>query len=165
MAEIFFISDLHLGHAKILEFESSRMELGKTVEEHNEAIVDNINSVVRPKDTLWVLGDVVFGRENFSYLKRMNGHKKLVLGNHDQYPTDVYSRYFNTIKGAVKLDDFILTHIPIHETQKFRFKGNIHGHLHSKVLPDPFYFNVSCEVLKYKPIPFQTIKDHYAREE
>lgn len=158
MPEIFFISDLHIGHRKVLEFEESRMSLGKTIEEHDEALVDRINSVVRPRDTLWILGDVVFGRQGFQHLAQMNGYKKLVMGNHDQYPIELYQRHFSAIKGAVKLEDFILTHIPIHPSQKFRFKGNIHGHLHSKTIPDPFYYNVSCERIDYRPIPFYQIR-------
>lgn len=160
MPEIFLISDTHFGHNKILEFEPTRRELGATIEEHNEALVDRWNSVVRPKDTVWHLGDVLFGREAFKYLARLNGIKKLVMGNHDNYPVDLYLRHFRTVKACVKLDnDFLLTHIPVHESQKHRFTANIHGHLHSRTVPgDPFYVNVSCERIDFTPIPLHVVK-------
>lgn len=163
MPEIFLISDTHFGHEKILQFEESRLQLGKTIEEHDQALVERWNSVVRPKDTVWHLGDVLFGRTSFKTLGRLNGIKKLVLGNHDTYNIKNYLHYFNTAYGAFRMDDFILTHIPIHPSQKYRFKGNIHGHLHSKNIDnDPFYCNVSCEQMNFRPIPFHIVKMHYA---
>lgn len=160
--EIFFISDLHIGHEKILVYERSRVEqLGKSVEECAETMIQNWNKTVRKKDTVWVLGDIVFGRAHFAYLKRLNGILKMIGGNHDVYPIKTYLHYFDAVFGAHKLDDFILTHIPIHESQKHRFRGNIHGHLHSKVIPDPFYYNVSCERVNYTPMPFNVIKETF----
>ena len=161
MPEVFLISDTHFGHNKILQFEESRLQLGKTVEEHNEALVERWNKTVRSRDTVWHLGDVLFGRDSFEYLGRLNGIKKLVMGNHDNYPVNLYLRHFNTVKACYKLDDFLLTHIPVHETQKSRFKGNIHGHMHSKVLSDPFYSNVSCERIDFTPIPLHIVKKAY----
>lgn len=161
MAEIFLISDTHFGHHKILEFEELRRQLGKTIEEHDAALVERWNSVVSPKDTVWHLGDVLFGRHSFKILGGLNGIKKLVKGNHDTYNVKNYLHYFNDVHGCYKMDDFLLSHIPIHESQKYRFKGNIHGHMHGKVLQDPFYCNVSCEQVAFRPIPFYMVKAHY----
>ena len=53
----YFISDLHLGHRKILEYSPARG--GKTIDEHDEWLVSQWNSVVRnKKDLVWVLGDI-----------------------------------------------------------------------------------------------------------
>lgn len=161
MAEIFLISDTHFGHHKILEFEESRRELGKTIEEHDATLVERWNSVVRPRDTVWHLGDVLFGRHSFKILGQLNGIKKLVKGNHDTYNVKNYLHYFNDVHGCYKMDDFLLSHIPMHESQKYRFKGNIHGHMHGKSLPDPFYCNVSCEQINFRPVPFYMVKQHY----
>lgn len=166
MAEVFLISDTHFGHTKILDFVPARAEnLGKTVEEHNEALVERWNAVIRSRDTVWHLGDVLFGQNNFSILGRLNGIKKLVLGNHDTYNASRYLQYFNDVKGAAKLDDFLLTHIPVHPSQKYRWRGNIHGHMHEKVLDDTFYFNVSCEQVNFQPFPFYQIKRAYEQRE
>lgn len=162
MVEVFLISDTHFGHHKILQFVEARNQLGKTIEEHDEALVERWNRVVRPRDTVWHLGDVLFGRHSFRHLGRLNGHKKLVKGNHDHYPLAAYTEHFKDVHGAHKLDDFLLSHIPIHPSQKYRFKGNIHGHLHEKVLDDPFYFNVSCEQINYEPLPLYVVKQRFA---
>ena len=93
------------------------------------------NHVVNPKDTVWVLGDVVFGQHNLEKLARLNGYKHLVMGNHDHFPSSEYLKYFARLHGCTNYRDFILIliliHVPVHPLNIGRFKGNIHGHLHS----------------------------------
>ena len=151
MNKIFLIGDTHFGHAKILEFEKEK-RVFSSVEEMNETLVENWNSVVKEHDTVWHLGDVAFGRSNIDICSRLNGYKNLVLGNHDQYPLEHYKYYFNRIVGSYKLGGYILTHVPVHPDQFYRFKGNIHGHLHSKNLDDKRYINVSAEQINLTPI-------------
>ena len=71
-----------------------------------------------------------------------------------------------------KLDEFALTHIPLHPSSVGRWaKGNIHGHLHAnKVMkgwgwfkkPDPRYICVCVEQTEFKPIDFEAIRSKYA---
>jgi calcineurin-like phosphoesterase family protein len=147
---IFIIADTHFGHKKILEFEAAHRQFS-SIEEHDEYIVEGWNRAVGKNDTVWHLGDVLFGRDSFKYLARLNGNKKLVMGNHDNYPLELYQQHFTRICGGMKLRDFILTHIPIHTDQFYRFSGNIHGHMHSKSLDDKRYINVSAENLGLVP--------------
>jgi calcineurin-like phosphoesterase family protein len=52
----------------------------------NEMIVHNWNAIVRPDDTVYHLGDVALGpiEDSLKYIGRLNGHKILVVGNHDR---------------------------------------------------------------------------------
>lgn len=127
----FVIGDTHFGHAKIITFEPARFQF-RTIEEHDETLIYRWNSVVNKRDTVWHLGGVLFGRHSFAVLPRLNGFKKLVMGNHDQYPIALYAEHFTRIFGAAQLSDCILTHVPVHESQFHRYRANIHGHLHSK---------------------------------
>lgn len=43
---VYFISDLHLSHKRILEFSGQYRDWASTVEEHDEILIDRINSVV-----------------------------------------------------------------------------------------------------------------------
>lgn len=154
MSNIFFISDLHLGHKRILEFSPCRG--GSTIEEHNQWLIEQWNSVVKKGDLVWVLGDVAFGTEPLKLLEKMNGYKNLVRGNHDKLDTQTYLKYFNHVYGLVKKYNFWLSHAPIHEGS-LRDRVNIHGHVHSNSVKtggqlDLRYFNVSVEALGGVPI-------------
>lgn len=144
MNRVFIIADTHFGHAKIIEFEAAARPFS-TIEEHDDELVHRWNTVVKPKDTVWHLGDVLFGEGTFATLGKLNGVKKLVMGNHDHYPVTRYLEHFNSLHGTVSLHGYILSHVPVHPGQFGRFKGNIHGHLHSKTMDDPRYANVSAE--------------------
>ena len=79
-------------------------------------------------------------------MEKLNGTKVLIRGNHDIFRLRDYQPYFKDIRGSHKLDNFVLTHIPVHPYCLPRWcEGNIHGHLHSNTLNDPMYFNVSVE--------------------
>lgn len=153
MNRVFLIGDTHFGHSKVLEFEPEARPF-QNIAEHDERLVELWNETVKPKDTVWHLGDVGFGIGFFDILPKLNGVKKLVMGNHDRYPAERYLEHFYGVYGAVKLRDYILTHVPIHDSQFYRFLGNIHGHLHSKKLEDTRYINVSAECIGLRPIFF-----------
>jgi calcineurin-like phosphoesterase family protein len=166
MHNTFFAGDTHLGHGRVFEFEPEHRPF-KTVDEHDEAIVERWNAVVKPKDTVWHMGDVMFGKTSEKYLARLNGIKKLVMGNHDIYSAEFYLRYFNSVNGAVKYETtvdgvkcrLILTHVPIHPSQFYRFTANVHGHLHSDTITgDLRYINTSIEQNNLQPISIEEIK-------
>lgn len=156
MSEVFFISDTHFGHKKIIEFSKERGEFG-SIEEHDEFLVQNWNNTVGKRDTVWHLGDFCFGRKNIAIAERLNGYKRLVMGNHDLYGAHEYTPYFDRIYGAAEYKGYVLTHIPVHPDQFQRYRGNIHGHLHSCTLDDPRYINACCEQISCTPILFEEL--------
>lgn len=157
---IFFISDTHFGHKNIIKFEATRpFRPFSTIEEHDEELIKRWNSRVTPNDTVYHLGDVAFGSTNIHLCSLLNGRKKLILGNHDHYPSHEYLKYFEKLYGALALPGFILTHVPVHPCQLERFGRNIHGHMHSyNVENDPRFINVSCEQINLTPIALEEIQ-------
>lgn len=84
-------SDWHFGHVNILDYCSERrayLGLSDTanVTDMNEALVRLWNRQVEPDDVVFVVGDMCMGRveETIKYVSRLNGHKQLILGNHDR---------------------------------------------------------------------------------
>ena len=77
---VWYTADLHAGHARIIELCQRPFA---SVEEMDEALVENWNRLVEPADTVWVLGDVAMGTKNLGVVGRLNGNKILVAGNHD----------------------------------------------------------------------------------
>lgn len=81
MSKIFFTSDTHFWHANVIRYCDRPYS---SVEEMNEALVDNWNSVVRAEDTIYHLGDFSLSRRAAeTILPRLSGRKILVAGNHD----------------------------------------------------------------------------------
>jgi calcineurin-like phosphoesterase family protein len=161
MTNTFFTSDHHFGHKNILEYEKQHRPFA-SVEEMNEALIDKWNSVVTRNDIVYYLGDFCFGRENIAIADRLNGKKRLILGNHDVYPIDEYLKYFDKVFGCLFYKTCILTHIPVHPNHA-RAMINIHGHLHSKVTDremrnQPLYVNVSVEQTDLTPISFEEVQ-------
>jgi len=157
MTNTFFIGDPHFGHKNIIKFGSRPFP---TIEDHDEELIRRWNSVVRKIDNVWVLGDFCFGKANLAIADRLNGNKRLVMGNHDMYASADYLQYFDKLLGAVEFKDCILTHIPVHFSQFERYKFNIHGHLHSKVIEGNFksrYLNVSAEQIDLTPISYEDL--------
>ena len=151
MNKVYVTSDTHFGHKKVLEFESNSRPFA-TIDEHDAELVTRWNSVVSKNDTVWHLGDVLFGAHSFETLKLLNGRKKLVMGNHDRYPTAKYLEHFSVVLGSAEYKGCILTHIPIHPDQLRRYKLNIHGHLHSDFMNDNRYICVSVEHTNLTPV-------------
>jgi len=170
MANIFFASDHHFGHTNILTFkrdDGTPLRDFASVEEMDEHIVQCHNSVVRPGDKVYFLGDVAMSKKSSALhvLARMNGEKVLIKGNHDQCKPWAYLDYFNDIRGSHQFEGLIMTHIPIHPESLARWGLNVHGHLHYNVvkmplsqIPDKRYFNVSMERINYTPISLEEIK-------
>lgn len=157
-AKIFVIGDTHFGHTNIIKFEGDFRPFA-TIQEHDEALVERWNSVVCPQDTVWHLGDVCFGMQNLWRVGKLNGHKKLVMGNHDRFDSNVYLKYFERLYGVGSVDRKInekhvrcvLTHIPVNPAQFSRYEFNVHGHLHHNNYDDKRYINVSCEQSNLTP--------------
>jgi calcineurin-like phosphoesterase family protein len=170
----FVCADMHLGHKGIVQFlrEDGNKERPWTdVEEMNEALIENWNKVVRPKDTVIVLGDFVINRSALPLADRLNGTKELVMGNHDTMRAEEYLVYFKKLHGCKVFDDYIMSHIPLHPSSVIpRYKGNVHGHLHSGVVEDisgnkdARYFCVSMENIDYTPMSWEECKLKFKEE-
>lgn len=159
--EIWFCSDHHLGHANLLKFKGKNGHPGRTrfgsIEEHNEYIVHCHNSVVKPGDIVYMLGDVCWNSSSVKLLKQMTGNKTIIMGNHDKQKTNSYIGSVNELRGAMYFGrgiNAIMTHIPVHNSQLngTRFDYNIHGHMHTHKIADPRYLNVCMEQINYTPI-------------
>ncbi len=174
----FLISDTHFGHTntwqKFTVEDGSPLRPFTSTEEMDETMVDNWNKTVRPQDTVYHLGDVVIARRNLETVKRLNGRKILIRGNHDIFrDKDYYEAGFEQIHGVrVFVDKFILSHIPLHpDCVGERFKRNVHGHLHGNRImggwqhdwaedvevPDPRYLCVCVEQINYTPVSFDDV--------
>lgn len=144
-AKIFITSDIHFSHEKIIQYCPDR---GSSVEEMNEKIVRNWNSVVSPDDHTYILGDVAMGKiqDAPKYIRRLNGTKTLILGNHDKTlkklikndPSlhdmfdGIHSYFELTYRYQEKKHLLVLCHFRFADfNQHHNGTVNFHGHNHS----------------------------------
>lgn len=85
---VWYTSDLHIGHKNIIDLCGRPFSC---TDEMDEIIIQRWNSVVRPEDTVYLLGDICMGdlATSLQRVKRLMGNKILVPGNHDR----VFSKY------------------------------------------------------------------------
>lgn len=175
MSNTFLVSDWHFSHvgATVWKFDDgTKQRPFDNIEEMDEAIVERHNSVVGPKDKVYVLGDCAINRKGLKHIERLNGDKVLIKGNHDIFKLEDYTKYFRDIRAYHLMDKILLAHIPVHPASLARWRGQIHGHLHTdrvksescacvgwKESEDLRYFNVSVEQINYTPVPFETVND------
>jgi calcineurin-like phosphoesterase family protein len=164
MSIVRFIADLHLGHenmAKKRGFSSAA--------EHDEHIIKMWNSVVAKRDLTYILGDVTMETSKYyPLLDRLNGRKKVVLGNHDM-PKDVPEllKYVDQVGAMMRYKGIWMSHCPVHPMElEHRVRRIIHGHIHENYVMkqvtflgfnlfqrvDRRYHCVSCEHVNYTPV-------------
>lgn len=169
----FLLADSHFGHSGVCKFlreDGSKLRPWETTEEMDEAMIENWNRVVGPKDKVYHLGDVVINRKALKTLSRLNGDKVLIKGNHDVFRLEEYTPYFRDIRAFGHFDGFALTHIPIHPDSLSRWSGNVHGHLHSNRVMfgdkiDPRYLCVSMEHINYTPLAWEDCKKRFEEQQ
>lgn len=167
---IWVISDTHFNHENIIKYCNRPFH---NVHEMNEAIVENWNKEIKPEDIVYHLGDVYFAKkaDSTNILGRLNGRKRLILGNHDDGKNKILQATFQKILCWRMFSEFglVLTHVPIHRASLFAHRAeqnlvNVHGHIHQNLVllenqhPDPKYKNVSVEHTNYGPVNIETLR-------
>lgn len=174
-----FTSDLHFCHDKEFIWKARGFN---SVDEMNRAIVDRWNAAVDPEDTVWVLGDVIFGDvdRNLKWLARLNGYINIVAGNHDSdKKIDAYITLpkvtFNNHATCIKMGKrrYMLSHhqmITKNGSEK-HVPWNLHGHTHSqnKFCEYANCYNVNMDAHNCTPVSAEQImsdiNDFYQKQE
>ena len=157
MSKTYFTSDWHCGHKAIIRYRPQF----KTIEEHNQTLIDNFNKVVRKRDVVYFLGDICFTKDALRIIKNLNPCRKILyLGNHDYKNTRELLEVFDEVWAFRSFKRYWLSHCPIHPQELRSRILNIHGHLHGSTLDDPRYFDVSPEKHNFELVDYEDIKEY-----
>lgn len=170
---IFFTADTHFGHENIIKYCNRPF---KSLEQMNDTIIKNWNSIVRDKDTVIVAGDFCFKntsnkgegtRNGFGfYVDKLNGHKVFLQGNHDKH--NGLKTGFKSVSITLHKQDIFITHRPsdlilgydihlvghVHEKWKHKYINN--GERQCLII------NVGVDVWNFMPIKIENIL-HYIK--
>lgn len=145
MSNTWFSSDLHLGHARLLEF-CRETRSGETIQEHDELLIEAWNTVVSKGDVVYILGDECLGDREVGYsnISRLNGQKHLIKGNHTQLRKQHHKEVFQSISDLKQISvtlsngikqEIIMCHFPLLSWNRMD-KGSwmLHGHCHGSLI-------------------------------
>jgi calcineurin-like phosphoesterase family protein len=147
----YFWSDTHFGHVAILKYQDKTRRFD-SVEAMNEAMVMAWNGAVRPVDEIYFLGDFSFEKDPSATFGRLNGHKHLVVGNHDENRKAVMDLPWASVHTLVTVKEngvrAVCCHYPLESwSQAHHGSLMLHGHTHGslkRVIPHRFDVGVDC---------------------
>ena len=172
---IYFTSDLHFGHANIIRL--CNRPFGD-VTEMDEALIAGWNRRVKPTDTVYLVGDIVWNHKLVPlYMERLAGKKILISsGNHDAswVRKEACRPYFEDMVPYLetRLEGRLITlcHYPMLEWRNSREEAPrhlgylIHGHIHNRVSEEyrplflqPHALNAGADVNGFAPVTFEEL--------
>ena len=187
MSTVWFSADLHFGHSNIIKYcdrpflsEEERAKAAvdprgrckvsaESVRQHDDALLDAINSLVMPDDQFWILGDFCLGKHKDAkkYVDRIKcKNLNFVWGNHD-HPSigPLFQKTMQQGLIKVKGQSIALNHYPLRSWDK-RFHGSwsLYGHVHGRLSkfdaqnPALLTRDVGVDACEYCPISFEQLQ-------
>ncbi len=172
---IYYTADPHFGHSNIITLCSRPFS---DVDQMNKTLVANWNARVQADDTVYILGDFAYKCEPDeveAILQKLNGHKHLIVGNHDEWMDKIDAGdYFESVDTLTEINDndrrCVLCHYPMlswnHENKAYM----IYGHVHSDAVSDLWPYtsrklmlNVGVEFNNYMPVTLNELIANNAR--
>lgn len=186
MGKIFFTSDNHFGHERVIRFDNRPFA---TVEEMDAEMIRRWNAKVGKGDLVYVLGDMIWKIRNDdapSLIKSLNGQIILIKGNHDRFLHNAKAK--SALAGIKDYEDIcvtledgtkkrcILSHyfIPMYNGHRYQ-AIHLHGHSHFTDEADveidiadklnergirTEIYNVGCMYWNYEPVTLDEIIAH-----
>jgi calcineurin-like phosphoesterase family protein len=167
----YFTADTHFGH------DSIRKHCGrpfKTVAEMDKTLIANWNARVRPRDTVYHLGDFAFkaSRQIEDYRRKLNGKIHLIRGNHDSKDPGRLERVFDSVHSLhcirIEGQTIVLCHYAMRVWEKEHHGSwHLYAHSHGR-LPDnrlTLSFDVGVDSHNYMPISFEEVREEMVKRQ
>jgi len=189
---IFFTSDWHCGHTKVIEFDERPF---KDLEDMHKSLIKTFNACAPTNGITYFLGDMGFtGTADLKkVIDQLNGTKILILGNHDKKMNAMYNAGFDAVMYSSHLyianERVTMSHCPLRglfrEKVDKRYAGenwhgekehlayslegqgqfHLHGHIHSEKKDRKLgrQYDVGVRANNYKPISLSQIESWIVR--
>ena len=133
-----------------------------------ETLRKNHNELVKPEDTVIVVGDVCYQKafDLLVFVHGFNGKTTLVRGNHDRVISDKeFLQYFEKVipEGeGIEIDvEGIPCYITHYPTEGVKDRFNLVGHIHSAWKYQLNSMNIGVDVNHFLPVDLDRIHFHF----
>jgi len=154
MSKVFFTSDEHFNHKRVIEFGYRPF---KSLRHMEHELIKRWNNKVGKTDIVYILGDFNFKGTNSSneIFDKLNGNKILIHGNHDQ--SNFLEACFVNMLGK----GWELIHNPDDSSNNYVVHGHIHLPYAQRISKHHHQLrvNVNVELWDYTPITIKQIQD------
>lgn len=155
--QIWVVADQHFAHSKVIELNNRPW---KNVEEMNQGLIDNHNSVVGRNDMVYLNGDFAFKNHGY-FINALKGKKVLVRGSHDKMPQCYYNQFQEVcdIKYFRALGhDWVIQHCCPRTWNKSHFASiALFAHAHGRLRTQNLSFDTGVDIVEnnYTPQPLE----------
>lgn len=169
---VWFTSDQHFNHKNIIGYSGRPFQ---HVNEMNETIITNFNSVVRDKDEVYHVGDFIFEKDPFKVLQfwnRLNGRHHFMMGNHDKWMSQFLAKNCDKmvdvkfeeplIEITVDSQQIVLCHYAL-ACWRISYRGSwmLHGHSHGKYRPKTGkILDIGVDSHGFYPVSYEQVREY-----
>lgn len=171
--DIFFTSDSHFNHNNIIRYCNRPFN---NIDEMNEILIQNWNSVVKEDSIVFHLGDFAFcgSHKANEILSRLNGRIILIKGNHDNFQDSILNKFegvYQQLHIEIGNKSIYLNHYPFLTYSGIYRKNPViqlfgHEHINKLYLNKdisrlnlllPSQYDVGVDLNNYTPISWKEV--------
>lgn len=155
MCNYFFISDEHFGHKNIITYCNRPFN---NVDEMDETIIDNHNSVVGKNDIVIHGGDLTMIKNKEEvykkYINRLKGKHIFLNGSHDYWNKNLPYIFEKRIDSNY----IVVCHYAMRVWPRSHYNSfQLFGHSHGKLKPEGKQMDICVESIDYTPISYDDV--------
>lgn len=161
-----YTADPHFGHENVIKFCDRPF---RSASHMDAVLLQNLQAMVRPEDTLWIIGDFAYGpkAKDPDWLRKLfaklpGAEKHLIVGNHDLEPTLALPwtsvQHLAEVRDGPHNQAHTLCHYPMLTWNHARRGAlQIFGHVHNNWLGSRNSVNAGVDVWDYFPVRFEDL--------
>lgn len=156
---VWFTSDTHFGHERAIEL---ALRPFASTDHMNEEIIKRWNERVTKGDVVYHLGDFAFC-DHDQFLSRLNGQKRLIIGNHDHSNRVKKAAGWATVNDilTIKVEEtsIVLCHYALRVWNRSHYGAlHLYGHSHGNLEGDTQSCDVGVDCWDYRPVSLDEIR-------
>lgn len=154
MGNYFFTADQHYGHKNIIKYCNRPFS---SVEEMDDALIQNHNKVVGLHDIVVHAGDFTLGNRDIAtkYINRLNGFHKFVRGSHDYW---MNPEYLDISELKIQGQYIVVCHYSMRVWPRSHYGSwQLYGHSHGKLPPVGKQHDVGVDNNNFSPVSFDEL--------